>query len=433
MQNERVPLYMQIQQHFKDLIQQGQLKENDKIPSEKELMEQFDVSRITVANALTQLSKDGWIYRIPGRGSFVGENINELLGGPHVREPGSGTRMENGAGSVGGRGGTDGTSGMGSAANTGQVSAGTAAAANKMLFYNPDTAPPGAEGRKTIGLVMPLLVDYFGIRLIQGINNVIENSGYSLHIVLTYNSIEREKEAIQDLLRKGAAGLIIFPCDAETYNEDILALKLSGFPFVLLDRYLPGIATNVARSDGLIGGQLAVDYLWGLGHRDIAICSDSPLPTITVEDRINGYMEALKQKEAMINPALILTDFNVDYSGIDKTHPLYRFIKNRIATAYITLNGRLGLHIYSICKELGLKVPEDVSILTFDDPSPGLHEWGYFSHISQSEVEMGEAAANILLQIFENSDNNEPGYAKVILQPKLLESQSTGPLIHEKR
>lgn len=426
MQNERVPLYMQIQQHFKDLILHGQLKENDKIPSEKELMEQFDVSRITVANALMQLAKDGWIYRIPGRGSFVGENISELLGGSHAHEPGPGTRMENGPGSMGSAGSAGGV------ANMGSVTAGTAAAADKML-YTPDTAPPGAEGRKTIGLVMPLLVDYFGIRLIQGINNVIETSGYSLHIVLTYNSIEREKEAIQSLIRKGAAGLIIFPCDAETYNEEILALKLSGFPFVLLDRYLPGIATNVARSDGLIGGQLAVDYLWSLGHRDIAICSDSPLPTITVEDRINGYMEALKQKEAMINPALILTDFNVDYSGIDKTHPLYRFIKNRIATAYITLNGRLGLHIYSICNELGLKVPEDVSILTFDDPSPGLHEWGYFSHISQSEVEMGEAAANILLQIFEDSDNKEPGYAKVILQPKLIESQSTGPLNHEKR
>ncbi|EDW4537564.1 winged helix-turn-helix transcriptional regulator, partial [Salmonella enterica subsp. enterica] len=79
MQNERKPLYMQIQQHFKDMILQGRLRENDKIPSEKELMEQFDVSRITVANALMQLAKDGWIYRIPGRGSFVSEGIGELL------------------------------------------------------------------------------------------------------------------------------------------------------------------------------------------------------------------------------------------------------------------------------------------------------------------------------------------------------------------
>lgn len=413
MQNERKPLYMQIQQYFKDMILQGRLRENDKIPSEKELMEQFDVSRITVANALMQLAKDGWIYRIPGRGSFVSEEIGELLHRHHQGSPppdaASWTTLDGNPGGL--------------ANNAAPYSAGSG-----------EPLPGGGEfasqapGRTTIGLVMPMLVDYFAIRLLQGINNIIADSSYSLQIVLTYNSIDREKEAINDLIRKGAAGLIIFPCDAETYNEEILSLKMRGYPFVLIDRYLPGVATNLSRSDGLIGGQLAVDYLWGLGHREIAICSDSPLPTITVEERINGYMEALKQKEAMINPALILTDFNVDYREIDKKHPLYRFIKNQIATAYITLNGRLGLHIYSICKELGLKVPEDVSILTFDDPSPGLHEWGYFSHISQSEVEMGEAAARILLDIFQKPDAKEPGYTKVILEPKLIESQSTGPL-----
>ncbi|WP_068783450.1 GntR family transcriptional regulator [Paenibacillus phocaensis] len=413
MQNERKPLYMQIQQHFKDMILQGKLRENDKIPSEKELMEQFDVSRITVANALMQLAKDGWIYRIPGRGSFVSEGIGELLhrhqGSLSSQEVGPWTALEGNPGAL--------------SYNAGAFPGGSA---DNLLAAN-EAAPP-VPGRITIGLVMPMLVDYFAIRLLQGINNIIADSPYSLQIVLTYNSIDREKEAIHDLIRKGAAGLIIFPCDAETYNEEILSLKMRGYPFVLIDRYLPGVATNLSRSDGMIGGQLAVDYLWGLGHRDIAICSDSPLPTITVEERINGYMEALKQKEAMINPALILTDFNVDYSEIDKKHPLYRFIKNQIATAYITLNGRLGLYIYSICKELGLKVPEDVSILTFDDPSPGLHEWGYFSHISQSEIEMGEAAARILLDILQKPDVKEAGYTKVILEPKLIESQSTGPL-----
>lgn len=407
MQNERQPLYMQIQQHFKNLILEGDLKENDKIPSEKILMEQFDVSRITVANALMQLAKDGWIYRIPGRGSFVSERIGELL------RQGQGTMGQGGGGLR--------------IRRDGEAAQYNSAGGVDTLPLVRESLDASSNKKTIIGLVIPLLVDYFAIRLLQGINNVLEHSPYSLQIVLTYNSIDREKEAINELIRQGAAGLIIFPSDAETYNEEILSLKLRGYPFVLIDRYLPGVATNVARSDGMIGGQLAVDYLWGLGHRDIAICSDARLPTITVEDRINGYMEALKQKEAMINPALILTDFNVDYSSLDSSHPLYRFIKNRIASAYITLNGRLGLHIYSICKELGLRVPEDVSILTFDDPSPGLHEWGYFSHISQSELEMGEAAANILLQIFQQSDIREPGYTKVILEPKLIESQSTGP------
>lgn len=409
MQNERKPLYMQIQQHFKDLILNGELRENDKIPSEKELMEQFAVSRITVANALMQLAKEGWIYRIPGKGSFVGEGIGELL----AREARAEQEPEP-------------LQPVAEAAGPPREAGAHAGSGRKLQPMTPPS--PAAQESKAIGLVIPLLVDYFSIRLLEGINSVIERSPYHLQIVLTYNSIDREKAAIRDLIRNGAEGLIIFPSDAELYNEEILSLKLQGFPFVLIDRYLPGVATNVARSDGLIGGELAVDYLWGLGHRDIAICSDSPLPTITVEDRINGYMEALKQKGALINPALILTDFAVDYSGIDAAHPLYRFIKNRIATAYITLNGRLGLHIYSICKELGLSVPGNVSILTFDDPSPGLHEWGYFSHISQSEGEMGKAAADILLQLLADGGMKNQEYTKVILQPRLIESQSAGPL-----
>lgn len=385
MNNDRQPLYMKIQDHFKEQILKGELKENDKIPSEKELMEQFDVSRITVANALIQLAKDGWIYRIPGRGSFVSQEIDKRLFSQASR-PDFGAGLQ---------------------------------------------TSPGAQHHapaKIIGLIMPVLVDYFALRLIHGLNKVIEHSPYRLQIVQTFNSIEREKEAIVDLIEKGAAGLIIFPCDAETYNEEILALKLKGYPFVLIDRYFHGVETNVVRSDGFIGGKLAVDYLWSLGHRDIAICSDSPLSTITVEDRINGYMEELKNKKAMINPALILTEFTVDYEGVDAKHPLYRFIKNRMATAYITLNGRLGLHIHAICRQIGLRVPEDVSILTFDDPSPELEQFGFFSHISQSENEMGEKAAQILLDLLEAPLQQEPKFHKIILQPELVKRQSTGPV-----
>lgn len=385
MSSDRQPLYMKIQEHFKQLILKGELKENDKIPSEKELMEQFDVSRITVANALIQLAKEGWIYRIPGRGSFVSGHIDKRLLSQAAR-PEYGT------------------------------------------ISRPSSDAERNVPVKIIGLIMPELVDYFALRFIHGINRMIKDSPYRLQIVQTFNSIEREKEAIADFIEKGASGLIIFPSDAETYNEEILALKLNGFPFVLVDRYFHGVETNVVRSDGFVGGKLAVDYLWSLGHRDIAISSDSPLSTITVEDRINGYLEELKNKKAMINPALLLTEFTVDYEGVDPQHPLYRFIKNRMATAYITLNGRLGLHIHAICRHIGLRVPEDVSILTFDDPSPELEQFGFFSHISQSEHEMGEKAARILLDLLESPLAPEPKFQKIVLQPVLVKRNSTGPV-----
>ncbi|QGQ95305.1 GntR family transcriptional regulator [Paenibacillus psychroresistens] len=392
MNNERQPLYMQIQEHFKHLITTGILVEEDKIPTEKELMERFNVSRITVANALTQLAKDRWIYRIPGRGSFVqGKSIpqpitqsydrlevNELQPTPIVEE---------------------------------------------------SIKPPATNRRQMIALLIPSLEDYFALRLIQGIKSTLDESRYYFAIVLTNDNKDREKEAIIELIQKGAAGLIIFPIDAESYNEEILTLKMKKYPFVLIDRHLPGVETNVVSSNNYLGSQLAVSYLWDQGHRNIAIVTDSPLSTVTVESRIAGYMEALKQKNALINPALILTEFKVDYKiGVDENHPLYRYIRNKLATAYITLNAKLGLHIAAIAQRLELNVPNDLSILTFDDPSSGIDESGSFTHIAQSEVEIGKQAAEVLLELLNQNEIASGKYRKIVLQPKLIVRKSTGPI-----
>ncbi|MBB6671596.1 GntR family transcriptional regulator [Cohnella nanjingensis] len=399
MQNERQPLYIQIQDYFKDQIRSGQLKADDKIPTEKELMQQFKVSRITVAVALGQLAKEGWLYRIPGRGSFVKEMVRE----PHGGSPASSASQLQDA------------RGYGALQTTRDGAADEAANAGL------------TEGgkKKKIVLIIPTLGDFFAIRLISGINEVLIRQGYQLHVALSNNSIETEKSLIWECLSTGTAGLIIFPSDAETYNEEILALKMRNDPFVLIDRYFAGVETNFVCTDSLEGAKLGLHHLWELGHRNIAICSDTPLPTITVEDRITGYMEGLKQKGAMINPALILTDFKVDYTRIKEEDPLYRFIRSQMATAYITLNARLGVYIFNIAKQIGLKVPEDISILTFDDPSSGYDEFGFFSHISQSEVTMGREAAEILIRLLEDP---EPGvkYSKIVMKPELVERSSTG-------
>jgi GntR family transcriptional regulator of arabinose operon len=391
MNNERQPLYMQIQEHFKYLITTGKLAEEDKIPTEKELMDEFNVSRITVANALTQLAKDQWIYRIPGRGSFVQrKSIPQPNAQMHDRVEVNerGPKLE-------------------------------VAESIKQLETN----------RQMIGFLIPSVEDYFALRLIQGIKSVLDESRFYLAIVLTNHSKEREKEAIVELIQKGAVGLIIFPIDAETYNEEILALKMRKYPFVLIDRNLPGVETHVVSSDNFLGSQLAVSHLWDLGHRDIAIVTDTPISTITVEGRIAGYMQAIKQKNALINPALILTEFRIDYKeGIDDQHPLYRYIRNKLATAYITLNAKLGLHIAAISQRLELNVPGDLSILTFDDPSSGIDETGTFTHIAQSELEIGRQAAVVLVGLLNHKDEPIVKYNKIILQPELVVRKSTGPI-----
>ncbi|WP_240548301.1 GntR family transcriptional regulator [Paenibacillus lignilyticus] len=391
MQKERQPLYLQVQEHFKKLIGSGALTIDEKIPSEKELMVDFNVSRITIANALTQLAKEGWIYRIPGRGSFVSKDmpfVPEVPPSPSENLP---------------------------------------VVTEQIREKREIVQRERPVGKRMIGFIIPSLDDYFALRLIEGMNKIMKHSDYYLAVILTNHSKEFEKEAIVQLLQKDVAGLIIFPIDAETYNEEILSLKMSHFPFVLIDRYLPGVETHFVCSDSRLGAQLAVSHLWELGHRNIAICSDSPLPTVTVEERIAGYVEALKQRGAMIDPALILTELVIDYDQKDDAHALARCLKNGQATAYITLNAKLALYISGFARSMKLHVPGQLSILSFDDPSSEVDSQEWYTHIAQSEEEIGSRAASILTDLLDRPSDEE-GYHKIVLEPKLVVGQSTGPV-----
>jgi GntR family transcriptional regulator of arabinose operon len=377
MSSEREPLYIQIQNYFKELISTRQLNEDDKIPTEKEMIEQFKVSRITVANALNELAREGWIYRIPGRGTFVkGVPEHEIMPEKSVSAP----ALES----------------------------------------------SNHSERPKIGLIFPFVDDYFAIRLIRGITDALEDSEYSLVMMFSFNSKEREKEIIRDLKNK-VEGLIIFPVDAEIYNEEIIALKMSEYPFVLIDRYLPGVETNAVYTDSMLAAKLAVDHLWSLGHREIAICSDSPVPTVSVDDRINGYMNALRARGAMINPAMLLTDFDSDMDMLGPEHPLFRYIKNRVATAFIALNGNLGFKIWSIAKRAGVKVPEELSIITFDNPSPMMEDLSLFTHIDQSESDMGLKAGELILHILKGKLLSTQNI-RTVLEPKLVIKQTTAAI-----
>jgi GntR family transcriptional regulator of arabinose operon len=377
---DRIPLYQKVQDYLRELIESDGLKEGDRIPTEKELMERFNVSKITVVNALTGLANEKIITRVPGRGSFVSGPASE-----------------------------------------------------------PDSAdaPPAAAGRAdrrgsatvrtgTIGLIIPSIDDYFAARLIEGVQKALLENGYRTVILLSNSSLKLEQEAIDTLMEIGAEGMLIFPVDEEQYNERILSMKLSGYPFLLIDRYLPGVETHYIAADGRLGTRLAVDYLWELGHRDIAICSDSPMQTITVQERIDGYMGALKDKEALINPAHIITGFYVDSLKDVDRHPLYRYIRNQMASAYITLNGRLGVQIHQMARKAGLRVPEDVSIVSFDDPTSIVEEFSIFTHIKQFEYDMGCRAAAQLLDIIRDGEGGGT-YRKTLIKPELIVRQTTGP------
>lgn len=375
---ERIPLYQVVQEYIRDLITSQELKVGDRIPTEKELMERFGVSKITVVNALSGLVNEKIITRVPGKGTFVSDSEYEI----------------------------------------------PTTAPKSAIKHIQKTS--GEIRTKLIGLIMPSIYDYFTIRLVHGIQQALNENDYRCIIYLSEGNIDKEKEAIQTCSKIGVEGLLIFPVDEELFNEEILSMKFAGFPFVLIDRYLPGVETHYIASDGRLGVNMAVNYLWELGHRDIAICSDSPLQTVTVQERIDGYMNAFKEKGALINPAHIVTDFEIGSLEQAETHPLFRYIQNRMATAYITLNGSLGVKIYQIARQAGLKVPEDISIISFDDPTSIIEGYSTFTHVKQFERDMGYRAAYTLLEVINSDDIQHGKYIKTLVEPELVIGETTG-------
>ncbi|MCJ8014955.1 substrate-binding domain-containing protein [Paenibacillus sp. KQZ6P-2] len=377
--NTRVPLYQKIQQYILEQIRTNGLQPGERIPTEKELMEQFNVSKITVVKALSGLADEHIIDRVPGKGSFVGMQKQAE-----------------------------------------QVEMTIPAAMQK-------SEPSALISTKLIGLIIPSILDYFAIRLINGVQTTLGKHGYRMMILMSEGDIEKEKEALKTLQAIGAEGILIFPVDEEHYNEEILNMKFSGYPFVLIDRFLPGVETDYIAADGRLGAQLAVDYLWELGHRQIAICSDSPIQTLTVQERIEGYITALKNKGAMINPAHIITDFYIENLKDAESHPLFRYMRNRMATAYITLNGRLGVQMYQLASQAGLKVPDDLSIISFDEPTSVVDDFSIFTYVKQFEYEIGCKAAETILDVI-RSGRHEQGrsYSKILLKPELVPGHTTG-------
>lgn len=371
-------MYQRVQEYIRDLISSNVLKVGDRIPTEKDLMERFGVSKITVVNALAGLVNEKIITRVPGKGTFVSEPESEMP------------------------------------------------AASSINSVKPVDKASGEMGTRLIGLILPSIYDYFTIRLIQGIQQALNENDYRCVIYLSEGDIDKEKEAIKTCSSIGVEGLLIFPVDEELFNEEILSMKFAGFPFVLIDRYLPGVETHYIASDGRLGANMAVNYLWELGHREIAICSDSPIQTVTVQERIDGYMNAFKEKGALINPAHIVTGFELGSLEQAETHPLYRYIKNRMATAYITLNGSLAVKIYQIARQVGLKVPEDISIISFDDPTSIIEGYSTFTHVKQFERDMGYRAAYTLLEVINGDDGHQGKYFKTLVEPELVIGETTG-------
>ncbi|MEK8130708.1 GntR family transcriptional regulator [Paenibacillus filicis] len=379
------PMYEKIFDEVKRGIMTQAYKPGERVPSEKELAEAYSVSRITSKKALELLANERLIVRKPGRGSFVTDPELEFT---EEEAPSAGGSRE---------------------------------APVKLLH----------QEEKTIGLVITDFGNSYGTGLIYGMEQAARDNDCFLVLRRTFGVPENEERSIQKLLGLGVDGLIVFPAQGEYFNAEVLKLVIDRFPLVLVDRHLKGVAAASISSDNLTAALKGTEYLFDLGHTSISFLCPPPADTTAVEDRIEGFIEAHAQRGIMVDKELWLSDltstlpnsFNDENIERDIGRLVSHLERHPSITALFAIEYNIALLAKTAVERLGLRIPEDISIICFDSPPTHLGGGYAFTHMRQNEEEMGRIAVENVLSIMNGC--SVPN--KVMLEARLIPGESTGP------
>lgn len=331
------PLFQQIVQVLRADLESGRIASGGRLPSENELARHFRVSRITAKKALDELAYAGLVKRIQGKGTFA----LSLDGPAHKRH----------------------------------------------------RADP------MIGFLLPDFSEPYGLELLHAIEAQTQNVGAHLIIKRTFDSAERETNAIQALLRLKVQGLIVFPVHGEHYNPELLKLVLDGFPVVLVDRYLRGIPACSVFTDNRDAAAALTAHVLKQGCRHVAFASPPVEHTSAIEDRLLGLETTLARRGLVPEGRLALYSSlpgpHADEVHNDELRVRQFVLDHPDLDAFVTSEYNLAVVVTQALAAAGKRVPEDVAVACFDAPAQPLQP-SLFTHIQQAETAMGRRAVELL-------------------------------------
>lgn len=373
------PKYRQIVQELRAWMDSGEIRSGDKLPVETELSQKFGVSRQTVRQAVGELVLEGLLERKQGSGTYV-----------RVPQP------QNGAG---------------------------------------DAAQAGA---RIVGVITTYISDYIFPHIIRGIEERLRAQDYSPLLFSTQNDQTKERQALESLQGSPAAAVIVEPTKSALPNPNLdlyAALKERGIPVVMMHAGYDEWDAPVIRIDDRAGARLAVEHLAKLGHRRLGalLKSDDKQGLY----RLQGLLEGIVQ-ESLTLDADWLRFFSTETR--DAAGALYaqRLVKTPPAerpTAVFCYNDAIASDLIRHLRDSGIRVPESVSVVGFDDSSLAVAAYPMLTTVEHPKFDMGVKLADLILQMLgaaddraRTSDVPAPRQDDHVFMPRLrVRDSTTGP------
>lgn len=336
-----LPLHAQLLNQLRQLILGGEWEPHQRVPSEPQLVQQLGVSRATIRKSLSAAEREGLLYRVAGKGTFV-------------------------------------------------------------------EAQPAAGPQRLVGFVIPQFRSSFDSNLLIGVERELKTHGYRVLFCHSERRLEEENELLAALIRERVEGIMIWPVQSDDLDRELFRLSVRGFPLVLMDRTFPYLEADAALADNTAGAYAATKHLIELGHRKISFLARPYLHLLPIAERLAGYRQALRDARLKPLPPLLVGEALEPSTGYalrtyaNATGPDIEALCEVLTqpdrpTAIFAMNDLMALLALRAAALSGLTVPDDLSMVGFDDLDVVSQLQVPLTTVAQNPLDLGAAAAELLL------------------------------------
>ncbi|MGC8779347.1 MAG: LacI family DNA-binding transcriptional regulator [Anaerolineae bacterium] len=290
------------------------------------------------------------------------------------------------------------------------------------LGYVPNALARSLRFKQThsLALVVTDITNPFFTTIARGVEDVASQRGFSVIFCNTDESEVKQAEYLNVLVRKRVDGVLLVP--ARSTDEPIHFLNKHQAPVVVLDRRVPSCIVDSVRGDSEGGAYALMRLLLDLGHRRIALLN-GPTAVSTAVDRLAGYRRALAEAGLPCDERLI-------FPGRFTLEAGRRMAQEALAlsprpTALFAANNFIAIGAYRALRDAGLTVPDDISLVAFDDLPSALILEPFLTVVSQPAYEMGRRATELLLDRLANSASAD--CQEIVLPVEIVVRRSSGP------
>ena len=296
----------------------------------------------------------------------------------------------------------------------------------KFYNYKPNNIALSLKNRKTktIGIIIPEIVHHFFSTVINGIEQVANENGYSVIICLSDDSFDKEVLNMEMLANGSIDGFIMSLSKETQFRGDfhhITEVINQGMPVVMFDRVTNDILCDKVIIDDQSAAYEAVQSLIDKGRKKIALVTTVDYVSVG-KLRTDGYVKALLDNEIPFDENLIIKIEDVDTCEIT----IGNLLEDKAIDAVFAVNELFAVTIIKTANKIGLNVPKDLAVIAFTDGMISKYSTPTITTVSQNGIKMGNKSAKMLIERLESEENEEDeNYKTEIIETHLIEREST--------